>query len=194
MAQPICEGCGRPTDWSADGGRIYYVETLGTRGSVVRLDVASGEKVELLQSERALRGARVSPDGGWMFFKEVFAAREERLWIASLRGPAPVPEREWIPASEGRLGFPTGCWGPDANLVYLLSERDGFRCIWAQRLEPGSKRPRGAVFPVQHFHGALSMMPIQDASTIGLRAARDRLFFSLVESTGNVWLGRIGGQ
>lgn len=58
------------------------------------------------------------------------------------KGPLPVPREGWIQASEGGLGFQRqGCWAPDANLVYFLSDRDGFRCIWAQRLEPGAKRP-----------------------------------------------------
>jgi hypothetical protein len=35
------------------------------------------------------------------------------------------------------------------------------------------------------------MMPIQQAFEIGLNATRDRLFFSLVESSGNIWLARI---
>ena len=37
-------------------------------------------------------------------------------------------------------------WSPDGNLLYFLSERDGFRCIWGQKLDPASKRPLGAPF------------------------------------------------
>jgi hypothetical protein len=43
-------------------------------------------------------------------------------------------------------------WSPNGNLLYFVSERDGFRCIWAQRLDPGSKRPVGALFAVYHSH------------------------------------------
>jgi hypothetical protein len=38
------------------------------------------------------------------------------------------------------------------------------------------------------------MMPMQDNREIGLNAARDKLFFSLVEFTGNIWLARIGAN
>jgi hypothetical protein len=35
-------------------------------------------------------------------------------------------------------------WSPDSNLLYYLSKRDGFLCLWAQRLDPATKRPAGA--------------------------------------------------
>ena len=52
-------------------------------------------------------------------------------------------------------------WAPDGDLIYMVSERDTFRCIWAQRLD-SRKHPVGSPLPVKHFHGSLSMMPIQD--------------------------------
>jgi hypothetical protein len=56
------------------------------------------------------------------------------------------------------------------------------------------KHPVGPTFPVKHFHGSLSMMPFQELGEIGLNATRDKLFFSLVESSGNIWLTRINQQ
>ena len=73
--------------------------------------------------------------------------------------------------------------------LYFRSKRDGFRCIWAQRLDTG-KHPIGPPLPIKHFHGSLSMMSMEGVE-IGLNATRDRLFFSLVESSGNIWLARI---
>jgi len=43
-------------------------------------------------------------------------------------------------------------WSPDGNLLYFISERDGFVCLWAQRLDPATKHPQGAAFPIRHFH------------------------------------------
>jgi hypothetical protein len=157
------------------------------------LDVASGEKVELLKSEHNLTNGRLSPDGAWILFKELSGPPDgPRLWIAPNRGSAPVLRQEWILVSEGAGIEVQGCWAPDANLVYIVLERDAFRCIWAQRLDPSTKRPQGAPFPVRHFHAALSMMPMADVSEIGLNATHDRLVFSLVESIGNIWLAKTG--
>jgi len=126
-----------------------------------------------------------------MFF-EASATGGGRLWIAPQKYPPPVPQREWILVSEGPGLRAQACWAPEGDLVYLVSEQDAFRCIWAQRLESSTKRPRGESFPVRHFHGALGMMPIAEYTEIGLNASADRLFFSLVESIGNIWLARIG--
>jgi Tol biopolymer transport system component len=43
---------------------------------------------------------------------------------------------------------------PDGNTMYFTSNRDGFICVWALRLDPKTKRPLGAPFAIQHFHGS----------------------------------------
>ena len=43
-------------------------------------------------------------------------------------------------------------WSPDASLLYFWSDRDGSPCLWAQRLDPATKRPTGAPLSIQHFH------------------------------------------
>jgi Tol biopolymer transport system component len=195
VPQRVCDGCGRPYDWSPDGSKLLYSKWQGERVSVALLDITSGGRTELLRSERTtLHNARFSPDGGWILFDEAVSPSDERLWIAPHRGPTLVQQREWILVSEG-LGIQRQhCWAPDGNLVYTVSERDGFRCIWAQRLEAATKRPWGAPFAVEHFHSALSMTPIADWEEISLNAGPGQLFFSSVESTGNIWLARIGNR
>jgi hypothetical protein len=60
-------------------------------------------------------------------------------------------------------------WSPDGALLYFLSEREGFRCILAQRLDPATKRLLGEAFPVRHFHTARrSLMTIGDPGTMGM--------------------------
>ena len=48
---------------------------------------------------------------------------------------------------------------PDGNTMYFTSNRDGFMCMWAMRLDPKTKRPLGAPFPIQHFHAASVYTP-----------------------------------
>ncbi len=36
--------------------------------------------------------------------------------------------------------------------VYFTSTRDGYLCIWAQRLDPVTKHPLGPPFAYEHFH------------------------------------------
>ena len=98
-------------------------------------------------------------------------------------------EADWIPVTDGLQSEGDVAWSPDGNLLYFLSERDGFRCIWAQRLAPVTKQPQGEAFPVRHFHTARqSLKTIDRPDLIGLSATRDRLVFSMSELTGNIWM------
>ena len=75
--------------------------------------------------------------------------------------------------------------------MYFLSERDGFRCFWAQRLDGATKRPEGEPFAVQHFHQArLSFDPDRFAG-IQLSAGPNKLVFPNQERTGNIWLAKL---
>lgn len=100
-----------------------------------------------------------------------------------------VAEAHWIPVTDGLQVDTYVAWSPDGNLLYFLSERDGFRCIWAQRLAPATKQPDGAAFPIRHFHNAReSLARVDRFDLVGLSAARERLVFSMSELTGNIWM------
>jgi hypothetical protein len=80
-------------------------------------------------------------------------------------------------------------------LLYFLSERDGFRCIWAQRLHSSTKQPLGPLLPVYHFHSPRrSLLNVGDSGVVGLGVARDKLVFTLGERTGNIWMATMEGQ
>ena len=72
-------------------------------------------------------------------------------------------------------------WSPDGSRLYFASERDGFSCIWQQRLDPATKRPLGPPSPVYHFHNARSAHD-------GLSVAQDKVAFTILETTGNLWM------
>jgi hypothetical protein len=78
-------------------------------------------------------------------------------------------------------------WSPDGATLYFLSDRDGFRCIWAQRLNPATKRLAGSPFSVVHFHQAGRSMV--DAG-FNMSVTADSLVFALTDLTGNIWMIR----
>jgi Tol biopolymer transport system component len=105
-------------------------------------------------------------------------------------------ESAWIDITDGTAEDREAYWSPDGALLYFLSGRDGFRCIWARRLHAATKQPEGDLFAVQHFHHArlsLSGAGVQP-SAVGLSVAGDRLVFALGELTGNIWLSREAGS
>ncbi len=123
-----------------------------------------------------------SPDGRWI---AVSAENPVRIMIVPVRSGQPPAESDWIPITQGgsRDGHPR--WSPDGKLLYFTSDRDGLTCIWAQPLDPATKRPVGEPFPVLHLHGALlRMRPNLAAFSI----SQAKLAFSLEEQTGNIWM------
>jgi hypothetical protein len=75
-------------------------------------------------------------------------------------------------------------------MLYFVSDQDGFRCLWAQRLEPSTKHPAGPAFAVYHFHHArLSLTGVGlTPAAAGPSVAKDKIVFALGELTGNVWM------
>jgi eukaryotic-like serine/threonine-protein kinase len=71
--------------------------------------------------------------------------------------------------------------------MYFRSQRDGSRCIWALRLDSGTKRAAGAPLLVYHFHSArqsLTNLPSGTGTTA--LGARDKIGYISIERTGNI--------
>ena len=81
-------------------------------------------------------------------------------------------------------------WSPDGNLLYYQSEREGYRCIFARRLDPGTKRPVGLPFPIYHAHQARLSLSLISSGDVGLSVDRDKVVFSQGETTGNIWMAQ----
>jgi hypothetical protein len=81
-------------------------------------------------------------------------------------------------------------WAPSGRLLYFLSDRDGFRCLYAVHLDGQSKQPRGNVITVQHIHepGRSLKFLLNRDQAIGLAVGRDIAVLTLGELTGNIWL------
>lgn len=183
--EQVCDNCGEVEEWSADGNQILYATRHDPSGIGMLTLGASPNDAWLRHPGYGIYNPRLTSDGAWI----VFNARTDRLaaarvFIASVRPSGVAPEKEWIDVSDGDA--PT--WSPKGNLLYFWSDRDGSPCLWAQRLDPDTKRPSGAPMSIQHFHSrGLSWKNLHlGAPTIAV--ARDRIVFNLGEHTGNIWM------
>jgi hypothetical protein len=95
-----------------------------------------------------------------------------------------VPASEWIRVIDGGQG---ARFSHDAKLIFFISERDGFRCIWAQRLG-SDMRPVGNPFAVYHAHQNRRALVNTRASGLGIGVGPSTIVFNPTELTGNVWL------
>jgi Tol biopolymer transport system component len=186
----ICNNCGLPTDWSHDCRWLLFEPGARIPG-IGLLDVSSGSAREIaVHATYKLHSARFSPDDRWVAFHAETGVYTRRIFVARLQGETLGGESQWIPITAGTDLDIAPAWSPDGNLLYFISERDSFRCIWAQRLHPDSRIPVGPPFAVQHFHsGARALLknfranPLQ----IGLSISERGIVYSQEELRGNIW-------
>ncbi len=180
VPEKLCEGCVRASDWSHDGKSLLAFG--GSPFQFFTLDLASYRQTTLLSyPNHNLLYGRFSPDDRWVTFTARIQPGHARIMIAPFGGPRPIPESAWIQIAEER-DEDWANWSPDGETLYFTSARDGHTCLWAQRLDASSHRPKGEAFAVQHFHGRASYRQN------GWWAAGGRIVVVLNERTGNVWM------
>jgi len=186
QAQRLCGECGEPKDWSADEERILYI----TSGSLFCLDLRTGRKTELLKNGKyTAREATFSPDGRWIaLVAGMDRGARFKAFLAPFNGVM-AAETNWIPVMD-ESSVSSLHWSRDGNLLYFFHLRDGFRCLWAQRLHGVSKRPVETPFPVQHFHKS-QRYPVFGS---WISVARDKLAVNLSEHFTNVWMTELQGE
>jgi Tol biopolymer transport system component len=185
----ICEACTQALDWSPDERAILIQQQHDL--SPLRVDLLklpSRETAAFLQHAKwNLSSPRFSPDGSGVVFHAITGPVRRQIFVAPVIAGAAATESQWIPITDGQGLDRNAVFSPDASLLYFLSERDGFRCIWAQRLDR-QFRPQGAAFAVVHLHNSKRSLGAGATGAIGLTAAPGKLVFSAAEFTGNIWI------
>ena len=138
----------------------------------------------------AVYRTRFSPDGHWLAFHARNRPGTSAIFVAPFRGLQLISDHDWIAVTDGESYDIGPYWSPNGAVLYFISERDGFRCLWAQRLDPATKRPAGAPFAMLHFHAATQSMMHLTTNWLGLSVAADKLVFNVGDVTGNVWLAK----
>jgi hypothetical protein len=141
-----------------------------------------------------MHSARVSPDGRWIAFHLDRGWDGKQLFVAPFRDAAQINEADWIPVTEPGDVNQEVWWSPNGRYLYFLADRDGWRCVWAQKLDSRTGKPIGPAVAVSHFHQA-RLTPLsfvwRSPSYVGLSVARGHLVLSLAEIASNTWIGHL---
>jgi Tol biopolymer transport system component/tRNA A-37 threonylcarbamoyl transferase component Bud32 len=188
VSEKICDNCRAAWSFSPNSRHLLL---WPLDRSVAVLDLRARTRAKILErSGYAILRARFSPDGRWIAFRACGEPGRSNIYVAPFRDLNPISEQDWIPVTEGESHDMSAAWSADGEVIYFLSERDGFRCIWARRVQGASKQPYGPLVPVQHFHAAARSMMPADPDWLNLSASRDALVFNLADVSGNIWLAR----
>jgi serine/threonine protein kinase len=187
--EQVCGDCGEVEQWTPDGRALLYITTDDPSG-VGLLPLGSSPRRDWLKhSSYGIFNPQLSSDGHWLSFNaRANRFAPARVIVAAVQGSRLADEQEWIEVTEDGEA---PSWSPQANLLYFWSNRDGSPCLWAQRLEATTKRPRDSPLLIQHFHSrGLSWRNLYLGAP-SIAVARDKIIFNLGEHTGNIWMTRL---
>lgn len=188
VPQAFCEKCGWVWDWSPDGQTFLFNDLQPVWGIGLFDPKNRKQSIVLAGAKWPLYQSRFSPDGKWLVFGEAVGYSTSRLFITPLGNGVAGPESEWIPIADTNGWCDKPRWSPDGGLIYFISHRDGYRCLWAQRVAQDTKRPIGEPFAVAHFHSARLSMKNVGTAFLEIDVAANKIVFNLGELTGNIWL------
>ena len=191
VPQRLCTECRTSDGFTPDGKQMAFWAAAPGSPSIGLLDLTSGQKHSILKRTGfAIYRARFSRDGRWLAFHARNRPGRSAIFAAPFRGSEPILEQDWVAVTGGEAYDIGPVWSPNGAVLYFISERDGFRCLWAQRLNAATKHPQGVPFSIQHFHAATRSMMHLTTNWLGLSVAPDKLVFNVGDITGNVWLAR----
>jgi len=184
----VCEGCGAVLGISSDARQI--ITHRGTQ--TIRLfvmDVASRQETEILRRSTYRRfHPQISPDGRWIAFGVEKGNSNRQIFVAPFRDGVSGAEVEWIEITDDSFFSRFNVWSPNGQFLYFASDQDGNGCIWAQELDPDSKRAVGSPIAIHHSHSAHRVAGRITGGFGNLSVAEDKLVIGGSELTGNIWL------
>jgi serine/threonine protein kinase/Tol biopolymer transport system component len=189
LVKRVCESCGPPRSWTLDKQHLVYQARTSDRSEFFLLDVASKQSVAIVTNpDRDVFSGTISSDGRWITFQaKRKGADGQQIVVAPFRTTGVRPD-EWIPITTGEFEDDKPRWSADGGTVYFTSTRDGFRCLWSAQLAAATKRPIGEPAIVHHFHRARLGMMYPTLNRFDVAVARDKIVFTLVERTANLWM------
>ena len=200
LPQKLCADCGlRPVlnHWLRDGTKLLYYRRPSDGGRADRyhiFNVDNGKSTEILAKRprpELLNIPEISPDGRWAAFSMSTADDGDPIFIAALGGGHQAESDSWIQITDGNQIDRKPFWSPKGDWVYYSTggggRGGGFKGLRGQRLHPDTKQPIGEPKNIYPLFGG-RFMPALRHGALAMSPAHDRVLFSMIETTGNIWM------
>ena len=190
-SRSLCSNC-QVGEWTNDSRSVAVATTQSRSGRITLIDAESGASRDLVvSSKNPLNRPHFSPDNRYLAFRAHFS-EDQHLKIVRLQGSDPIVEAKWIAVGSGERDLRPAGWSPDGRVLYLLSARDGYRCLYAQRIDPDTGRPEGDAAAVHHFHATRWLTGNETSASTGPSSAimPGAFLFDQTVLSSNIWTMR----
>ena len=198
--EQVCESC--TARGFSSNGSVVLIQKYTPQDEpdqINAIDLTSRTEREFISTpDKSVYHPFFSWDDHWVVFKKVLQAPvKSQIMIAPVRGGVAGKETEWIAVTDGGHYDDKPQFSPDGNTIYFTSTRDGYLCIWGQKLDPATKRPVGEPFGYEHFHNsagrdaAAFSGPVDYEIFPDLSVARDKMLIELPQFRADIWMTQI---
>jgi len=190
IGRQLCQGC-TVIDFFEDGK--HALVDWGKR--LTRVRIADGSETPILEMDegRALLDTDLSRDDRWLAIQAGEPDGKVAVYAVPISRSPAAPE-DWIKIVGGKFWVGAPRWSVNGNILYYISERDDFMCVWGQPLDPATKAPIGEPFSAAHAHTTSIRMTTVRRSMWTLDVGRDRLVFNASEITGDVYTAMLEAE
>jgi hypothetical protein len=186
-ARKICDGC-FVHGWLPDNRRCI-VEYTSEHPRLKAINVENGSTEDLFDADTLISRVIPAAHGRWMA-----VGGQNVVWIVSLdRGRVGTPETSLaIPLPQSAvISSRVSGLAADSTVLYSLLGIDGFRCLYAQRVNPATGAPIETPHAVHHFHDPARTW---GSTPMGNAVTRRGFIFLQDETAGSIWLLENSGR
>jgi Tol biopolymer transport system component len=185
----VCQNCGMPRGFTPDGKGLLLWDDTPPIQHLDMLDIGSRRTNRVVWSGGDLTDPRLSPDGRWVSFVAKMGEHRWQTFAAPTTTEKLLSSSEWIVITPVSDSFHFAFWSERGDIIYILTAHEGsgnLRWLEAQRVDPSSKHPMGAPWPLHEFEK--SRVPGMDPIWNPVSVAGGKIILELSDVSTDIWV------